>query len=431
MNAFRTLLLAALIVAIPAGMNAAGLESFSVNGLKVILKANTATDIISVNLYFRGGATILSPEEAGIENLALTVATRATKKYPKDVLSATLESMNTQITSNAGVDYSSINLLCVRQFFTASWDVFADVVTAPLFAPEDVSLEQEKLIASIRQARDDPDAYLARLAEEAFYVDHPYEVDVTGTEATVASFTPEHLQHYYQGRLTTSQLLLVVVGNTTRKELEPLLQKSFGTLKVGTYAPPTLPSVNHHVPSLKVVSRDLPTKYIRGNFPAPAFGTDDSYPMMLAGLILRDRLFEEVRTKRSLSYAPSAAVGSSFSNYGFIYVTAVEPDTTIKVMHQETERMRTEAVGDKELQDFINRYITIYYLRNESTQSQAALIARYELSGAGYAESEKFLEHLAKVTPEQMRVLCEKYIQNIQFVLLGNPAELHVKNFMF
>jgi len=78
-------------------------------------------------------------------------------------------------------------------------------------------------------------------------------------------------------------------------------------------------------PSIKIVRRELPTNYIMGCYSAPRFGSAESYPMILAESILEDRLFEEVRTKRSLSYAPAAGLGRLFTNYGLIYVTAVRP----------------------------------------------------------------------------------------------------------
>ena len=77
-----------LIFIVTASVFAQKLESFTVNGLKVILKQNTSNDIIAVNLIFKGGTTILEPEQAGIETLALNVALKASENYPKDKLNA-------------------------------------------------------------------------------------------------------------------------------------------------------------------------------------------------------------------------------------------------------------------------------------------------------------------------------------------------------
>jgi zinc protease len=428
----RLFAIAALVGMMSAtGLRASEAESFVVRGLQVIFKQNTASDIVAAGMYFRGGSTMLTREHAGIEKLALTVAAKATEHYPKEQLNKALESMNTQIGVSATMDYSSLDLLCVKQNFEKSWDIFADVLRAPLFEAQDVELERQKMLSRIKQMKDDPDSYLNNLCTSVFYLDHPYAVDVNGTEDAVSAFAAADLKNYLNGRLMTSHMLLVVVGNTTRADVERMVQKSFGTLPQGTYTPTRPPAVQHQQPSLKMVQRDLPTNYIRGMFPAPAFGSTESYAMRIAGSVLRDRLFEEVRTKRGLSYAPSGGTGNFFSNYGFVYVTAVHPDTTVMVMIAELKRLKQEKLSNKQLRDKINVFITGYYLQNESNQSQASTLARYELSGEGCKQADRLVEHLKKVTPDDILNVCKKYVGNLQFVLLGNPASLQVRAFMF
>ena len=420
-----------LAVVMSTVMLASEPESFTVNGLKVIFKQNTSNDIVSARMFFRGGVSVLTSQQAGIENLALDVATKASEHYPKDKLSGTLEKMDSHVSSSSGIDYSSVNLLCVKQYFVASWDVFADVLLHPAMDKEDVDLERNKTLASINQMKDNPDAYLSDLARRAFYTDHPYQTEVDGTVETVSSFTPEQLKAYMMSRMTSSQLLLVVVGNTTRQELEKMVSSSFGSLPVGSFTAPDLPMEEHQAPSMKIVQRTLPTNYIAGYFPAPSMGMPDYYAMTIAGSILRDRLFEEVRTKRGLSYAPSGGVSNSFSNHGNIYVTAVQPDTTIEVMIGELRKIKSEKVSEEDLRDKINDFITRFYYRIETSQSQAGFLAEYELSGAGYQQADKFIDNMKKVTPDDILNACKKYIKNIQFVLIGNPESLHVRDFMF
>jgi zinc protease len=243
--------------------------------------------------------------------------------------------------------------------------------------------------------------------------------------------SPEDLKTYLQGRIQTSQMLLVVVGNTTVEELQKMVAQSFGNVEKGDYVYDLPEAVDLQAPSLKIVHRDLPTKYIRGQFPAPLFSTPEGYSMALGMRILRSRVWEEVRTKRSLSYAPSAGFGPCFANYGLIYVTAVDVDTTMRVMMHELEKMTKEPVTQRELDNHKNVYITDYYMQNESNQGQAEMIARYELSGAGYGQSAHFVNNVRQVTPEKIQDVCAANIKNIQFVILGAPDNINVSTFMF
>ena len=138
-----------------------------------------------------------------------------------------------------------------------------------------------------------------------------------------------------------------------------------------------------------------------------------------------------MRTKRSLSYAPTSRYGNSLSNYGAIYVTAVDPDTTVKVMIGELQRLKDELIPERELENKKRQFITYYYLNNETNQNQATVLTFFELSGSGYEETNKFIEKLMKVTPKDIQSVATKYMNNLQFVLIGNPESLEVRNFMY
>ncbi|TDJ53100.1 MAG: insulinase family protein [Ignavibacteria bacterium] len=427
----KTLIIFSLVLLAGTNIFSQDVQSFDVNGLKVIFKQNTANDILSVNMYFKGGVVNLNEDQAGLESLTLIVAQKATKNYPKDKLNATLERMNTQINSNASLDYSRLSMLCVKQNFDASWNIYVDMLLNPSFSEEDLNLERDKLISSIKQVNDNPDAYLRKVVTNEFYIDHPYSVPVNGTEETLSSFTTQDMKDFMSSRLQTSEILLVVVGNTTIADLQQKVKDAFGNLPVGSYTKIALQEVDHVEPSIKIIHRELPTNYIQGTYSAPQRGTADGYTMLIANSILRDRVWEEVRTKRSLSYAPSTRYVNNFSNYGAIYVTAIDPDTTIKVMINELERLKNEPISDKELTNKVRQFITFYYMGNETNQAQANALAWYELAGIGYNEVNEFLTNVNKVTSKDIQDVAQKYMKNLQFVLIGNPESLEIASFMY
>jgi len=421
----KTLIIFSLVLLAGTNIFSQDVQSFDVNGLKVIFKQNTANDILSVNMYFKGGVVNLNEDQAGLESLTLIVAQKATKNYPKDKLNATLERMNTQINSNANLDYSRLSMLCVKQNFDASWNIYVDMLLNPSYSEEDLNLERDRLISSIKQVNDNPDAYLRKVVTNQFYVDHPYSVPVNGTEETLSSFATHDLQNFMR------EILIVVVRNTTMADLQQKVKDAFGNLPVGSYTKISIQEVDHAEPSIKIIHRELPTNYIQGSYSAPQRGTTDGYTMLIANSILRDRVWEEVRTKRSLSYAPSTRYVNNFSNYGAIYVTAVDPDTTIKVMINELERLKNEPISDKELTNKVRQFITFYYMGNETNQAQANALAWYELAGIGYDEVNEFLTNVNKVTSKDIQDVAQKYMKNLQFVLIGNPESLEIASFMY
>ncbi len=238
---FPALLLTTLLQPAWAG----NVEEFTVNGLKVILKKNPANAIVATHLYIRGGALNLTPETAGLEPLLFEVAAKGTAKYPKETLNAELARMGTQIGGNAERDYSVMLMRCVKTHFERSWDIFADVVLNPTLDPQEVELAREQLIAAIRQRGDHPDSYLELIGDTRFYEGHPYAVDPVGTQASVSKITAGQMRQYLRDNLLTSKLLLVVVGNIEKADLQNKVAAAFGQLPVGSYKPQFPAAVKH------------------------------------------------------------------------------------------------------------------------------------------------------------------------------------------
>ncbi len=404
-------------------------EEFTVNGLKVILKQNPGNEVVAASLYIRGGVFNLTPATAGIEPLLFDVAAKGTKKYPKEIINAELARMGTQINGNASKDYSGVNLRCIKPNFDKSWDIFADVLLNPTLDPKEVELSRAQALTGLRQRRDNPDSYLRDVGDSLFYESHPYALDPSGTEESVGKISIDQMRQYLKDNLVTSKLLLVVVGDIEKADLEKKVASAFGALPVGDYAPQYPAMVSHAKSELHTVAQQMPTNYILGYFSAPSIRDADYYPMSMAMSILQQREFEEVRTKRNLSYAPSAYYQNQFANCANIYVTAVKPDTTIKVMLGEAKRLQTELISPKELRDKITVFLTSYYLQTETNAAQASFLARYELAGLGWQASEMFVDNMKKVTPEDVERVAQKYIKDIQFVVIGDPAKIDEKVF--
>src|SRR4029077_9148190 len=72
----------------------------------------------------------------------------------------------------------------------------------------------------------------------------------------------------------------------------------------------------------------------------------------------------------------------------------------------------------------VAQFLTTYYLGQETNAAQAAALAEYELIGGGWRNSLLFLEKLRAVTPADVQRVSQKYMRNIRFVVLGNPAQI-------
>ena len=403
---------------------AAQVTEFDVNGLKVLVKRREGSQTVAIQLYIRGGAGNITTANAGVEAFMLNVASEASTGFPRDRMRKELARMGTVLGESVSYDYSALAMTATRANFDRSWDIFTDVALHPAFTKEDVDLVKSRLVASLSDDTDEPDTYLQRLQEKVAYAGHPYLNRPEGTAESISRLTADDLRAYHQRTMQTSQLLLVIVGDLDATMLKARITATFGKLARGTYKPPATPALTFNASTVDITSRELPTNYIQGLFSAPSITSPDIYPMYVASSLLRDRVFEEVRVKRNLSYAPDAFLRTQAANIGGIYVTAVDANQAVRVMLNEMTRLQREPIGKDDITAVIAQFLTTYYIGQETNAAQGAGLAQYELIGGGWRNSLQFLEKLQAVTPAEVQRVAQKYMHNIRFVVLGNPTAI-------
>ena len=406
------------------------ISEFTVAGIRVIYKPITANDVIAVRLYVKGGSASLTPETAGIERFILGVSDRGTKKYDGDQIAARSTATGTRIFGETDYDFSVYSGQGVRQHWNETWDLFTQVVLHPTFPESEVEQIRGRILNDLQQRTDNPDAHLELLADSLMYAGHAYAVDPEGTTAAISKLTRDDLVKWHRRRLTKANLLLVVVGNVSRADLTAKVRAAFGTLPATGGGATKLTSLGASTPDVMVVKQDLPTNYIMGVYAVPDPASPDFPAVRVATRVLSERLFEEVRTKRNLSYAVSSGIGTRATNRGSLYVTAVDPDTTIKVMISEVKRLQTEPVPLNRLQQSINVFATGLLMGQQTSMGQAATLGLWEVSGGGWRNGVSYVERLRKVTPAQVQQAATKYLRNARFVVIGDPAKIERKSFI-
>jgi zinc protease len=422
----RVLVLAAALLAVaPAGeAQQSAATEFTTAGIRVLFKPVPANDVIAVRLYLRGGSANLNLLNAGIEEFAGELARRGTERYTADTFAARAARTGSVIGAAAGYDFTVFTLRAVRDFWDEAWDLFTQAALHPTYPDDELALVRSQLLNALRQRSDDPDQQLSHLADSAFYAGNTYALDPEGTEAALLMLRRDDLLRWHRERFSKENLLLVVVGNVDRADLEAKIAAAFGTLPArGGAARQPGPYVARHADVL-AVSRQLPTNYVEGMFAAPARSDADDAALRLCISILSDRLFEEVRTKRNLSYAVYAALNSNRVNAGFLYVTAIELDTTLKVMRHEVERLGTEPIARDLLGETVNQYLTAYLTRQEANASQANMLGMFELAGGGWRRAESFPERVRAVTPADVQRVARRYLRNLRFVVVGDSTKV-------
>lgn len=397
-----------------------------VNGVKVIVKRIPGAELAAAELYVEGGVRNVTRDNAGVEELAFaTAASGGTETLSKDAFARKLAELGSQIDGDASYDYALFSAKSLIARYDETFALLVDAFLHPALPPTEIELERQRQLADLRHEVETPDGRLALALHRALFAGHPYENRPVGTIESVSRLDRNAIAAHLSKLRETSRLLFVAAGDLDATRVLGQIRAAFGALPRGTYTAAPPPSLRFSKPSIEVEDKQLPTNYVSGAFPAPSWHDADFPAALVASRLLDYRIFEEVRTKRNLSYAPHArldpgrAVGT-----GALYVTAVDPNAALKVMLDEVRKLKTAPVPTSELAGTKATYLTGYLMSNESTDGQAHLLAVAELLGGDWHLGRTLPDRIAKVTAADVQSFAQKYLANLQTRVVGDPKKI-------
>lgn len=422
------ILLAALLVLPGFTRQTEGSREFTVEGIKVIFKPSIK-EITSVRLFIKGGTANFKKEEEGIEALALAVATRGgTKSLTKTEFATALEKIGTTIGTSSALDYSEVNLSCVKTYWEDSWKLFADAIVNPRFDSKEFDLIKGQLVAGAKESEADPDAHLVTQSLQNTFAGRNYSKKATGTAASLEKFTLDQVQKYYASLIGKQNAFIVVVGNIAEADLKAKISSAFKGWGAGRSVTSEKPA--DFKPDATIENREIATNYIRGLMPSPPRNSKEGVAMRLATAIMYDRFFVELRTKRSLSYAPAVNYASSAitSPYTVFYITTIDPKQSLQVMIDQINDVKNKGFTEKELKDMKESYLTSYFMGLETNDSQTFTLGTSEVAG-DWRKAESFMQDVEKTTVQELNAVFKKYSSSINWTYLGKENAVTKEDF--
>jgi zinc protease len=212
------------------------------NGLKVVLAERHNVPVVQIELMVDAGRAADSLAKPGTANLALAMITNGTKTRDALQISARAETLGASLGAGSSLDTSFIALNAITSRLTDSLDLFTDVLLNPTFPDKELTRLKAQALAAIQQAKSQPRGIASRLFPKLIYGEgHAYSNPFSGigTEQTVSAMTSDELRAFYKRWVRPDNATLLIVGDTTLAQIQPLLEQRLATWKSPTERPPT------------------------------------------------------------------------------------------------------------------------------------------------------------------------------------------------
>ena len=134
-------------------------------------------------------------------------------------------------------------------------------LTQPRFDSDMIDQRRAQTIAAINQGSQRPASVAARTLMETEFAGHPYANDPDGTPNDLKKLTQQNLKQRAAALLIRNGLIVAAVGDIDEADLARLLDRTFGSLPVGT--PPPQP------PAIKRITAATASRFTRIRPPRP------------------------------------------------------------------------------------------------------------------------------------------------------------------
>ncbi|HEV2607576.1 MAG TPA: pitrilysin family protein [Xanthomonadaceae bacterium] len=213
------------------------------NGMKIVLAERHEIPVVQMNMQFGGGYSADQGHKLGTASFTMGMLDEGAGKYDALAIGDREESLGASIGTGASLDGDSASLSALKDNLDDSLALYADVIRRPTFKPSEIERVRQAWLAGIKQEKTQPVGVALRLLPPLMYgAAHPYGIPFSGSgsEASIASLTRDDLVAFHQQWVRPDNATLIIVGDTTLKDITPLLEKHFGDWNAGTAPLPAL-----------------------------------------------------------------------------------------------------------------------------------------------------------------------------------------------
>ena len=425
------LALAGAACASAQGKLASKVQAFTVDGIHVILSP-ADNSLVSVIVGLEGGLVDGITANPAISTFTSDLVTSSgSASYPKDVFRKIISQTSTSLVGGGDYRGTSYSMTATLPNFNKAWDVLASVVTAPAFDELEYRNIMQRRVADVRRRWINPDSYAFIIADSLAKLGNPV-LGRSTKEEDVSGVTIPMMKEYLTKVTERSRMLVVVVGNVSPADIKQKLE-AFSKLPLGTYKPAKVPGLTMPAePKAETVDRpNSPTTYVYGVFTGPRAEEKDFWTMQVGLRYLSDNLFQEIRTKRNLSYAPASYLTSTLGqSRGVLSVSSTRPDSSVLIMKNELEKIRKGEFDEEGLNKAKQIFITNYYMQQMTNGGVASALFNAERNTGDWQRAFS-IDAISAVDKSMVQEAFAKYARNLQFGIVGPVKNVTQQKYIF
>lgn len=395
------------------------------NGLKVIVKEDHRAPVVTSQVWYKVGSSFETAGSTGISHVLEHMMFKGTDKLGPGEFSRVVAENGGDENAFTGQDYTAYFQTLAKDRLEVSFRLEADRMRHLALPPDEFRKELEVVKEERRmRTEDDPQSLTGEKFYATAYEVAPYRIPVIGWAGDLEQMRVEDLRAWYRRWYAPNNASLVVVGDVDPQAVFALAKKYFGPFKAEAITPPR----DRAEPAQRgekrlVVKAPAKEPYLLMGYKATTLGQGapewEPYALEMLASVLDGG--SSARFSRELVRGGRIAAGadadySAFTRLPGMFLidgTPAKGHTVAELeqaLREQVRRVRNEPVSGEELERIRTQLIAGKVYEQDSIFYQALQLGRMETVGLGWRLADQYIDHLNRVTPEQVRAVARKYL---------------------
>lgn len=402
------------------------------NGIEVLVVENHKLPRLSITLRI-DNKPISEGDKAGVSSILGAMLGNGTTNIPKDEFNDEIDFLG----ANLGFGSQSAFASSLSKYSDRIIELMADAAINPLLTKEEFEKEKEKLIENLKSQEKSVDAVAGRVGSALSYgKNHPRGEFVT--EETVNNIEFGDVLAFYEKYFNPNNAYLVIVGDVEIGDIKRKVKEHFGKWEKSAGVDITIPEPAANAQYTQINFVDMPNA-VQSNISLTnnvdfKMNDEDYHAVLIANKILGggfgSYLNMNLREKHGYTYGARTNISTSRWNASrFTAGAAVRnmvTDSAVVETLKEINRIKTEPVDSKDLENAKAKYVGDFILDLESPRTIADYALNIKLNNLPEDFYSTYLAKINAVTKEDVMRVANKHFrpENARIVVVGKGSEV-------
>ncbi|SNR79076.1 M16 family metallopeptidase [Puniceibacterium sediminis] len=408
-------------------------EVTSPGGITAWLVPEPSIPFVSLEIRFKGGASLDLPGKRGATNLMVGLLEEGAGGMDAQAFAEASEDLAASFNYKVYDDAVSVSARFLTENQDTAVDLLRETLVAPRFDEASIQRVKAQVISGLKSDATDPDAIVSAAFDKAMFDDHPYGSNYEGTVESVTVLTREDLVTAWKGALARDRIYVSAAGDITPEALAGLLDGLLGDLPETGLPQPQDMDVQASA-GVTVIPFDTPQSVALFGHEGIGMDDPDFFPAYVMNVVLggggfEARLMNEVREKRGLTYGVYTYLATkdhAAMVAGRVASANNRIAEAIQVITDEWAKMATGGVTQAEL-DQAKTYLTgSYPLRFDGNGPIADILVGMQIDNFPIDYAKTRNEKVEAVTLEDVKRVAARLLkpESLLFVVVGQPEGL-------